>query len=124
MFILPSDNDFPGGGKPPDDGDDGGNGNPETGPVGLPPGAKRRKLKVIVSPNGMDVKFADLFGFTLGPTHGVVKFGVMQPETGEFVVHTQIALTPQGMVALSQALQKNLEKIRKMKKPGKGPGLN
>ena len=123
MTPPPSDNDFPGDAMPPDDGDSEDNGHRAEGPIGLPPGAKRRKIKVVHAQSAYDVKFADLFGFTLGPTHGVLKFGVLHPETGEFVVHTQIALTPQGMVTLSQALQKNLEKVRK-RRPGKGPSVN
>jgi hypothetical protein len=117
MSRPPDDNDKPGDDKNPGDDE-----HSHDGPIGMPPGAKPRKLKVVISQSAQDVKFADLFGFTLGPTHGIVKFGVLQPETGEFVIHTQIALTPQGMVALSQALQKNLEKIRQMSKQGPGPG--
>jgi len=110
----------------PDDPDDGGDKDEEKqpeGPEGMPPGARRRKVKVVMAQSSQEVKFADMFGFALSPTHGVVKFGVFQPETGEFVVHTQIALTPQGMVALSQSLQKNIEKVRTMK-PGQSTSMN
>ena len=88
----------------------------------LPPeGPRKRKVKLAISQSAQEVKFADMFGITIAPTHGVVKFGVFQPETGEFVVHTQIALTPQGMIGLSQSLQKNLENVKK-RKDGSGPG--
>ena len=90
-------------------------------PVGQNP--KRRKIKVVTSENGKDVKFSDMFGFTVTPSHAIVKFGVMQPESGEFVIHSQIAMTPQGLIALHQALGKNIEKIRNIK-PGKGQILN
>ena len=109
--------------KNPDDGNGGGDANNPEIPSGMPPGARKRKLKVVVSQSAQEVKFADMFGFTISPTHGLVKFGVLQPETGEFIVHTQIAMTPQGMVSLSNALQANLQKIRNMK-GGKGPGMN
>ena len=93
---------------------------------GGPPGPQSRKgkqMKVVISANASDVKFADFFGYTLTSTHGVIKFGTLQPETGEFVVHTQIAMTPSGMVALSDGLKKNIENARKMS-PGKGSTLN
>lgn len=87
-------------------------------------GSKRgRPVKIVISQGAQEVKFADLFGYTLTPTHAVIKFGTLQPETGEFVVHTQIAMTPQGMVALSQGLQENLEKVRKIRSDG-APKLN
>ena len=105
-------------------------GNPENGGSGNdePSGAnqpdvKKRRLKVVHSPSAQEVKFADMFGFTITPTHGIVKFGVMHPETGEFVVHTQIALTPAGMVSLSEALKQNIEKARNVK-PNPGPKMN
>ena len=110
----------------PSEGGNGGNGGPEDGhgmPAGLPPGTQKRKLKVVYSQGSQDVKFADLFGFTMTPAHGLVKFGVLHPETGEFVVHTQIAMTQQGMMALSNALQKNIQKISQMKGK-KRPGMN
>jgi len=91
------------------------------GPGGLPIGPKGRPIRIVISPSAQEVKFADLFGYTLTPTHGVIKFGTLQPETGEFVVHTQIAMTPQGMVALSEGLKNNIEQARKMK-PGPGGG--
>jgi hypothetical protein len=108
-------------GKPgnPDDPEDGGH----EGPIGVPPNMQGRQVKVVISPQAQDVLFADIFGFTLGPSHGIIRFGVLQPETGEFVVHTQIALTPQGMMALSDGLKKNIENIRKMK-PGPKTTMN
>ena len=123
MAIPPDDTDPPDDPKAPDDDSGGGDEKPPEGPEGPPPGATRRKMRVVISPVAHEVKFADLFGITIAPAHGVIKFGTMQPETGEFVVHTQIAMTPQGMMALSQALQKNLEKARKTK-PGDRPRLN
>jgi len=99
----------------PEGGDDGGS--------HLPDGVQGRKVKIVISPSAQEVKFADFFGYTLTPTHAVVKFGMLQPETGEFVVHTQIAMTPQGMVALSEGLRKNIEKVRKAK-PDQGIKLN
>jgi len=48
---------------------------------------------------------------------------VFQPETGEFVVHTQIALTPQGMMTLSKSLEENIKKVRS-KKRGPGTSMN
>jgi hypothetical protein len=112
-FNIPDEPDMPG------EGDKGGDEQPH-GLSGLPKGMKQKKVKIRMSPSAGDVKFADMFGFTLSPTHGIIKFGVFYPESGEFVIHTQIALTPQGMVALSQSLQKNIERIRK--KPTGQPG--
>jgi len=108
-FKIPDEPDIP------DDGE-GGEGEQPHGISGFPKGAKPRKVKMKMSASAGDVKFADMFGFTLSPTHGIIKFGVFYPESGEFVVHTQIALTPQGLVALSQSLQKNIEMVRKKQK--------
>jgi len=123
MSIPPDEPKVPDEPDAPDDGDEKGDGHEHDGIAGLPPGAKPRQIKVIMSQSAQEVKFADMFGFTLSPTHGLVKFGVFQPETGEFIVHTQIALTPQGMVALSQSLAKNIEKVRKAK-PQPGQSMN
>jgi hypothetical protein len=91
----------------------------------LPNQPKGKQMRVVISANAQDVKFADFFGYTLSQTHGVIKFGTLQPETGEFVVHTQIALTPSGMVALSDGLKKNIENARKMgTPPGQKPTMN
>lgn len=119
MSNPPDDNDFHEDAKPPDDDNKDNGEKSKDGFTPQIPGAKRRKIKAKLSPSAQDVKFADMFGVTLSPTHGVVKFGVFHPETGEFIIHTQIAMTPQGMVALSQTLQKNIEKIKQMKPPGR-----
>jgi len=104
--------------------DDGGLGDGSHGGFhGLPTDGKKTDFKMVLSQSAQEVKFADMFGFTLSPAHGVIKFGVVHPESREIIVHTQIALTPQGMVALSQALQKNIENFKNLK-PGKGPSAN
>lgn len=122
MTDTPDDNDSR---ENENENDDEGNdqGQINKGNVGQPRGPVKRKLKILMSQSAQEVKFADMFGFTLTPSHAIVKFGVMQPETGEFVVHTQIALTPQGMMAFGQAIQKNLQKLKKPKH-GKGPIMN
>jgi len=116
MSQPPDDLNIPDDAMPPDDDGD----NSQTN---MPPGAKKRKVKVSMSQSAHDVKFSDMFGITLAPMHGILKFGVFHPETGEFVVHTQIALTPQGLMSLSQTLQKNIEKVKK-RKPGPGTSMN
>ncbi len=117
MSEPPDDFNIPDDANPPDDDNNG------DGDKHKPGGPKKRKVKVLMSQNAQEVRFADMFAFTLSPTHGIVKFGVFHPETGEFIVHTQIALTPQGMVAFSQSLTKQLEKVRK-NKPGGPRSLN
>ena len=108
----------------PEGGNGGGDGNePLHGHAGLPPNMQGKQIKVVITPSAQEVKFADIFGYTLSPTHGVIKFGTLQPETGEFIVHTQIAMTPQGIMALSEGLKANIEKARKMS-PGKGQTMN
>jgi len=106
----------------PSDGDSGdkqGGGGPQQ-----PHPQQGKQFRVVISPGAHDVKFADFFGYQLNPDHGVIKFGTMQPETGEFVVHTQIAVTPQGMMALSEGLRKNIENARKQMKPSQGSKMN
>lgn len=116
MTVPPDEKDIPGGEDDSDDDDE-----PEEirfpdGLESMPAGGQRRKVKVTISQSAQEVKFADMFGFMLSQTHGVIRFGVFQPETSEFIVHTQIALTPQGMLALSKSLQQNIEKARKRKR--------
>ena len=117
-FNIPDEPDIP-----DDDDDEKSEGEQSHRLAGVPPGVKRRKVNIKMSPSSQDVKFADMFGFTLSPTHGVIKFGVFHPETGDFIVHTQIALTPQGLVALSRSLKQNLDKVRKQK-PGPKQSMN
>jgi hypothetical protein len=108
------DPDSPSGGNPFDKSGDG----------GQPQNPQQKQFRVVISASAHDVKFADFFGYQLNPDHGVIKFGTMQAETGEFVVHTQIAMTPQGMMALSEGLKKNIENARKQMKPNTGSKLN
>jgi hypothetical protein len=123
MTVPPDDKDIPGG-DDSDDEDEAGEIRFPDGLENLPAGGQRRKVKVTISQSAQEVKFADMFGFMLSQTHGIIRFGVFQPETGEFVVHSQIAMTPQGMQALSKSLQQNIEKARRKRKPGPETRMN
>ncbi len=68
--------------------------------------------KVSMAPSSHQVLFADFFQITLAPSHGVIKFGYFHPQTHEFIVHTQVAMTPQGILGLSAGLQKQLEMVQ------------
>ncbi len=114
MTNPPDDFDIPDGPPPDDD-----NGDDSPKPPETPKGPPRKKAKLVMSPSAQKVVFADTFGFTLTPTHGIIKFGVFHPESGEFVVHTQVALSPQGLVALNRSLTANLPKVSKKKGPGR-----
>ncbi len=68
--------------------------------------------KVIMSPSSHEIRFSDFFQITLAPSHGIIKFGYFHPQTQEFIVHTQVALTPQGVVGLAEGLKKQLDVVR------------
>lgn len=68
--------------------------------------------KVIMAPSSHEIRFADFFQITLAPSHGIIKFGYFHPQTQEFIVHTQVALTPQGVVGLADGLKKQLDVVR------------
>jgi len=123
MTKPPDDKDIPNDGDDSEDGEEESEIRFPEGLGNMPSPGKRRKVKVTISQSAQEVRFADMFGFMLNPSHGVIRFGVYQPETGEFVVHTQIALTPQGMMGLSKSLKENIEKARK-KRPGPETRMN
>jgi hypothetical protein len=81
--------------------------------------------KVIMAPSSHEIRFADFFQITLAPSHGVLKFGYFHPQTQEFIVHTQVALTPQGVVGLAEGLKKQLDVVRGkgLPFPDEGSGL-
>ena len=85
----------------------------------------QKPKKVIMAPSSHEIRFADFFQVTLAPSHGMLKFGYFHPQTGEFIVHTQIALTPQGVVGLADGLKKQLDVVRGkgIPFPPEGPGI-
>ena len=72
----------------------------------------QKPKKVIMTPSSHEIRFADFFQITLAPSHGILKFGYFHPQTQEFIVHTQVALTPQGVVGLAEGLKKQLDVVR------------
>jgi hypothetical protein len=72
----------------------------------------KQPKKVIMAPSSHEVRFADFFQITLAPSHGILKFGYFHPQSQEFIVHTQIALTPQGVLGLSAGLKKQLDVVQ------------
>ena len=81
--------------------------------------SQQRVGKITMSPSSHDVRFADFAQIVLTPTHGVVKFGVHQAGTDEFVVHTQIAMPPQALVLFAEGLKKQIDMIKEQQ--GKQP---
>ena len=77
--------------------------------------------KISMSQSSHDIKFADFAQIVLTPTHGIIKFGLHQPGTNEFVVHTQVALPPQALVRLAEGLKIQIDKIRTQQQQS-GPG--
>jgi len=75
--------------------------------------------KISMSPSSHDVKFADFSQIVLTPTHGILKFGLHQIGTDEFIVHTQVVMPPQALVGLAEGLKKQIEIIKE--KHGKPP---
>ena len=72
----------------------------------------QKPKKVVMTQSSHEVRFADFFQITLSPSHGILKFGYFHPQTQEFIVHTQIALTPQGVMGLSEGLKKQLQVVQ------------
>ncbi len=67
---------------------------------------------ITMSQSAHDIKFADFAQVVLTPTHGIIKFGLHQAGTNEFVVHTQVALPPQAIVRLAEGMKLQIDKIR------------
>lgn len=72
----------------------------------------QKPKKVIMTQTSHDIRFADFFQITLSPSHGILKFGYFHPQSQEFIVHTQVALTPRGVVGLAEGLKKQLEVVQ------------
>jgi hypothetical protein len=73
---------------------------------------QQRVGKISLAPSSHEVKFADFAQIVLTPTHGIIKFGVHQTGTDEFVVHSQIAMPPQALVMFAEGLKKQIEMIK------------
>lgn len=71
-----------------------------------------RQGKIILSPGAHDVKFADFAQIVLTPTHGILKFGLHQAGTDEFVVHTQVVMPPQALTQFADGLKAQIERIK------------
>lgn len=72
-----------------------------------------RKGKINMSPTSHDIKFADFAQIVLTPTHGIIKFGLHQAGTDDFVIHTQIAMPPQALAGFADGLKQQIDKIKK-----------
>lgn len=87
----------------------------------------QKPKKVIMTQASHDIRFADFFQITLSPSHGILKFGYFHPQSQEFIVHTQVALTPRGVVGLAEGLKKQLEVVQGKGIPfppnGEEPGM-
>jgi len=73
---------------------------------------QQRIGKITMSSSSHEVKFADFAQIVLTPTHGVLKFGVHQAGTDEFVIHTQVAMPPQALVMFAEGLKKQIDMIK------------
>ena len=80
--------------------------------IGLGNKPAQKPKKVVMTQSSHEVRFADFFQITLSPSHGILKFGYFHPQTQEFIVHTQIALTPQGVMGLAEGLKKQLQVVQ------------
>jgi len=78
--------------------------------------------KIIMAQSSHDVKFADFAQIVLTPTHGIMKFGLHQAGTDEFIVHTQIVMPPQALTGFAEGLKKQIDLIKeKHAKPPTSP---
>jgi hypothetical protein len=81
-----------------------------------------RQGKIIISPSAHDVKFADFAQIILTPTHGILKFGLHQAGTDEFVVHTQVVMPPQALTQFAEGLKVQIDRIKTQQvNPSKQP---
>ena len=80
-----------------------------------------RKGKVILSSTAHDVKFADFAQIVLTQTHGVIKFGMHQAGTDEFVVHSQVVMPPQALTHFAEGLKAQIDKIKEQQENPKNP---
>ena len=79
-------------------------------------GQEMKQGKITMSPASHDIKFSDFAQIVLTPTHGIIKFGLHQAGTNEFIVHTQIAMPPQALARFADGLKMQIEKIKEQHK--------
>lgn len=91
-----------------------GNGKKEQGASG-----QMKKGRITMSQTSHEVRFADFAQIVLTPTHGIIKFGLHQAGSDEFVVHTQIAMPPQALAGFAEGLKQQIEKIKEQQKKQK-----
>lgn len=75
-------------------------------------GETPRVGKIQMAPSSHDVKFADFAQIVLTPTHGILKFGMHQAGTDDFVIHTQIVMPPQALTGFAEGLKKQIDIIK------------
>ncbi|MEO7993731.1 MAG: DUF3467 domain-containing protein [bacterium] len=82
---------------------------------------QQQPAQINFAPQAHSVLYSDFAQITINPHSAVLRFGTQIPGRNEYVVHSQIAMPPQALVAFAQAIQQHLQAIAAAQAEG-GPG--
>lgn len=69
---------------------------------------QNQQAQVSFAPQAHSVLFSDFAQITINPHTAVLRFGTQIPGRNEFVIHSQIAMPPQALMAFAQAIQQHM----------------
>jgi len=72
---------------------------------------QQQPAQVSFAPQAHSVLYSDFAQITINPHSATLRFGTQVPGRNEFVVHTQLAMPPQALVAFANAIQQHLQAI-------------
>lgn len=72
---------------------------------------QQQPAQVSFAPQSHSVLYSDFAQITINPHSATLRFGTQVPGRNEFVVHTQLAMPPQALVAFANAIQQHLQAI-------------
>ncbi|HYE77169.1 MAG TPA: hypothetical protein VEI97_04210 [bacterium] len=69
---------------------------------------QNQPAQVSFAPQAHSVLYSDFAQITINPHSAVLRFGTQIPGRNEFVIHSQIAMPPQALMAFAQAIQQHM----------------
>lgn len=82
----------------------------------------REQAQVSFAPQAHSMLYSDFAQITINPHSAMLRFGTQVPGQNQFVVHTQIAMPPQALVAFANAIQQHLASIEQAQRGGQPAG--
>jgi len=79
---------------------------------------QQQQARVNFAPQAYSMLYSDFAQITLNQHSATLRFGTQVPGQNEFVVHTQIAMPPQALVAFANAIQQHLVAVAQAQQAG------